>query len=197
MNFHRAFIAGSTEAGSIPLSSTSMVRRVRRPLRDINLYDRSLRERILPLTINPPNVLIHRLPIALNRAQDIYILTFPSRFPLDDSLFVHSAGYPDGKIVRRVVSSKEQKQELAFGMRRVSSVCYFVINSRLALVTPFAFRDSGVPFYLGNTPYCPFYAGLPACALQKIFYSHRPIVRHCVPAHCVPLCSFIPRSVTR
>jgi len=95
----------------------------------------------LPLTINPPNVLIHRLPIARNRARDIYILTFPSRF---HSTFLYSFVLPVSRRENNSErTSKEQKHELAFGMRRVSSVCYFAVNSRLALVTPFAFRDSG------------------------------------------------------
>lgn len=67
--------------------------------------------------------------------------------------------------------------------RRVSSACYFTVNSRLALVTPFASFEFRVPFCFDNTTYCPFYAGLPACALQQIFSSHRPIVHYCVPAH--------------
>lgn len=149
----------------------------------------------LPLTINPPNVLIHRLPIARNRAQDIYILTFPSRFR---STFLYSFVLPvsgQGKTSRREqVKNKSTNARLECVASRRSVISPLIRDSRSLPLSPFETR---VPFCLGNTPYCPFYAGLPACTLQKIFYSHRPIVRHCVPAHCVPLCSFILRSVTR
>lgn len=148
----------------------------------------------LPLTINPPNVLIHRLPIARNRAQDIYILTFPSRF---DSTFLYSF-VP--LVSRRensrgeLVKNKSANSRLECVASRRSVISPLIRDSCSLPLSPFETR---VPFCLGNTPYCPFYASLPACMLQKIFYSHRPIVRHCIPTHCALLCSFILRSVTR
>lgn len=99
------------------------------------------------IIINRPNVLIHRLPIALVIVRDIYILILPCEQILPRELYVRSCWVsvsPDGGTVRRV--SSWRTKDSSRGSHRVSSLCYVVVNSRLVLVTPFVFRASRPSF---------------------------------------------------
>lgn len=86
-------------------------------------------------------------------------------------------------IVRQERTHKEQKRHYSSGSHRISSSCYFAVNSRLALVTPFT-TGPGLLFASVTRPIVLFMR-----VFLLVRYNRYSIVpsndcAHCVPAHC-------------